>query len=372
MRNEKVIQQATATWGADSSVSTDIERIGLITRLQFVVEVIPSATLTGAVQPDGLNRLIQNFQLNGGRQSYFSLPAEDGCQGGSIIHTLNVNDGLGYGHPDGAITAPRRLFTPMQFVFHAGARPRGLFGKDNPFDLTAAVPAAGESQLKAIWTVSGNDVMDDTVTISSAVGRFIINRVVGYPGEILNEMGAQGVILPDGATLMTPQWVSKVVPHGATAASFGAVTDDLITGGWLKRITVLAQDATADRPARASDEVTSIRIFSPSSGGEVLFESTVEAIQAGLNGVDQSEADQGADDFQTSVPHGVYPIDLRLHPNGGGAVHRDYGWDLSKIKNGDVQLTYILTTYAAGDDRLILFERCQPSDRPLAELLNTR
>ena len=373
MRNETVIQQASATWGADSGgISTDIERIGLITRLQFVAEIVPSATLTGAFQPDGLNRIVQNIQLLGGRQNYFNLPADDGCQGGTLLHQLNVLDGLGYGHTNGAIAAPKRLFTAMSFILHAGARPRGLFGKDNPFDLTGAVPAAGESQLKAVWTTSGNDVLDDTVTVSSAVGRYIINRVVGYPDEIRAEMSAQGVALPAGATLMTPQWVSKVAANSATSASFGAVTDDVITGGWLKRITLLAQDATADRPVRASDEVTSIRIFSPSSGGEVLFESTVEGIQAGLNGEDQSEADQGADDFQTSVPNGVYPIDLRIRPNGGGAQNRDYGWDMRRMKNGDVQLTYIITTQASGDDRLLLFERYQESDRDLAELLNVQ
>ena len=157
-------QTNTAAWAADSAgIAVDIDRTGLITRIDATVEITPSLTLDGASQPDSIFRVIQNLRVVGGSHTYFTLPADDACMGGILLHNLNVYDGFGLGHRDGDIAAPGRTYVPMNFVLHAGSRPKDMFGRDNPYDLSAFIPANKEGQLRAEWVTSGNDVMDDSV-----------------------------------------------------------------------------------------------------------------------------------------------------------------------------------------------------------------
>lgn len=383
MRKISIRQTASATWAGDTTIAADIERVGLVTRVDFLVEVTPSATLTGANQPDGLSRLVQNLRITGGSHVYTTVPADDGCQGGSILHYMNVIDGFGVGHPDGAIAAPTRTFTPMKFTFHFGSRPRTVWGVDNPYDLTAFIPAGGESQLRAEWTTSGNDVMDDSVTISSAVGRFQLHRLSGQESEIRQEMALQGVVLPGDEqwTGMVPAWAARNFATAGTTTDFEAETDDLVMGGFLKRILLLAQDATATRTLRAGDEVTETRIWSVKTS-EVLYQLTSELLTGYLPGGDQLTANSGAAesggtekmgvDFNIAAPLGFYPIDLRNKTwTAPGSIHspavgQAYGWDLRRVQTGDLRLGHIITTRAAGDDRLILWERLMPTKTPLS------
>ena len=58
-------------------------------------------------------------------------------------------DGFGYGHGTGSVTAPfGTAYVPVNFVFHAGGRPKDMYGKDDPFDMSAFLPAHEESQLR--------------------------------------------------------------------------------------------------------------------------------------------------------------------------------------------------------------------------------
>ena len=152
-------QTDTATYAADSTIATDLEREGLITQIDFTVEMTPSATLTaGHTNPDPLSRLVQNLRVVGGSHTFFNLPADDGALGGALLHYMNVVDGFGIGHPDGSVTAQEaRAFIPMQFVLHCGVRPRNSKGVENPFDMSGFIPAFVEAQLRAEWTTSGND-----------------------------------------------------------------------------------------------------------------------------------------------------------------------------------------------------------------------
>ena len=387
MRHLTFRQTVSATWAADATQRTDLERIGLLTRVDLLVEVTPSATLTAANQPDGLNRLIQNVRILGGGAVYVTLPGDDGCQAGSIIHYLNKIDGLGVGHPDGAIAAPTRTFTPMKFSFHFGSRPKvpGMPAVDNPYDLSAFIPAGDESQLTAEWVTSGNDVCDDSVTISSAVGRYTLHRVRGTPGEIQQEMRNQGVVLPANQhgqpwSGMVPAWSSSQFATAATTTDYDAETDAIPTGAFIRRATLLSQDATATRTLRAGDEVTETRIWS-SVTNEVLYQQTSENLTGYLYGGDQLTANSGSlesggtekmgVDFNEAAPLGVYPIDFRNKTFWAESVHqyqvrKDYGWDMRGFNQNDIRLGHIITTRAAGDDRLILWEKTIPTNVDLA------
>lgn len=367
LRAYTVTQTDTAAWTGDSAgIRTGLEREGLLTRVEFTVEITPSATLTGANQPDGLFRLIQNHSIIG-KQTYFNLPADDGCQGGVLAHYINKWDGFSDGHYSGSITAPSLTISPVNFVFHCGSRPRDRYSRDNPFDLTAFIPAGGESQLNAIWTTSGNDVMDDTVTISSAVGVYTLHRVVGSADEIRAEMMRQGVLdrplgggavwrgcLPHepGVTGMYPNWTA--VNHGNAAATtdYDAEIENIVVDGFLKRIAFVCQDATTTRTLRASDELSRLAVRVPGKG-EDLFKARLQ-YQASLTGYESNaEADDAAMDFQAHSPQGIHVIDFRSRG------HPEYGLDLRGVSLGKVRLGMYNTTRAAGDDTLFVFERYQ-------------
>ncbi len=359
MRKIKNTQTTAATWAADGTISTAIERIGLITRINATVEVTPSATLDGQNQPDGLFRLIQNLRIQGGSATYFNLPADDGCQGGVLQHYRALIDGLGVGHESGDVAAPSASYVPIDFPIHIGSRPQTKYGIDNPFDLSAFIPANKESQLVAEWTTSGNDVMDDTVTIASAVMRFTISRVTGSHEDIAAEMQRQGVAVLPGNTGWIPQYSSTNFAIGATSTDFVSQSVDVPSGAFLRRIFIIAQDATADRALRAADQISEIQLRN-SKAGENLLEVGVEVITGSLPFGSNMLADDAALDFGNQAPHGIYPVDLR--PHMGGPVGEDYGLNLIDGDNADAwKLGFIIDNRAQGDDALISWERYVPT-----------
>ncbi len=371
MSLRKVTQTQTdvGTWAASTTVGFDVERIGLITRIQATVEITPSATLQAANALDGLFRTLQNLTLKGGAHTYFTLPVEAGGQPRVLLHYLNQLDGFGVGHSKGSVTAPDHTYVPVNYVWHAGTRPRDRYGRDDPWDLSAFVPASQEQSLRCEWLTGPNTVMDATVTITSAVLRLTIHRVMGTQSEILQEMQRQGVleILPEGATGMIPAWTSKVNSPTATHSDY-SLEEDVPLGGWLKRIGILAQDATGTRPLRAADEVTGIRLKIVQTG-ETLIEAYTDGAFAGRLPLGTNlEIDDAVTDFNLHAPYGIFPVDLR--PHGQGPLSREYGLDLTgelvSLQTGAVKLGFTITTNASGDDILILYERYEPYDKRLA------
>lgn len=375
LRKQTVQQTATAAWSGDTTIRTDIERVGLITRIDMTCEITPSATLTAANQPDGLFRLIQNMRIQGGTKTYFNIPADDGCEGGVLLHYMNKYDGHGIGHADGAIASggPNRLITLMNYVYHCGTRPRGPYNRDNPFDLSAFIPAFGESQISAEYTTSGNDVMDDTVTISSAVMVFTLRRVLGDEAAIKGEMAAQDLNYPDGANGMHPVWSATNRAHTGTTTDYDSFTTDVPVGAFLARIWVLEQDATTTRTLRAGDETTRLNLHLPIVN-ETLYQGRVEMLTGHLEYGSVLTANSGAlesagtekfgVDFNASAPQGVFHIDLKsmtFDPIG-----KDYGWDLRNYRTGDMRVGHFVLTYASGDDSLFIWERYEPYFGPLA------
>ena len=77
LEKRSLTQVSTAAWAASTTVSTDLERVGVVTRIQFTNEITPSATLTGAtISPDSGFRPVQNMRILGALKTYFTLPAE--------------------------------------------------------------------------------------------------------------------------------------------------------------------------------------------------------------------------------------------------------------------------------------------------------
>lgn len=351
-------QTETGAWAADTSVQTDLLRNGPITRIYATAEVTPSATLGGANQPGGLFRVLSGITIGAGGQTYFTIPTDDGGVGGILMHYLNAYDGFGVGHTNGVITAPARTYSPITFVFHAGSRPKTPFGNDNPYDLSAFIPASKTGRLTAIWDTDGNDVMDDTVTISSGTFRYTLCQVLpNSEAELRAEMAAQGI-----SVAMQPLWENERYAIAATATAYSD-RRNIPVGNWVKRIVVACQDATADRPVLAQDEVTGISIELPREG-RYLYRAFVDKDMAQLPSGTFLIADAVAN-VEGGATRGVFKVDLREHTTYLNPLGKDYGIDARGMGRGDLLLGLTVTTNASGDDALILYEQFKEIAGPL-------
>lgn len=350
-------QTDTGAWAADSpGINIALEKNGILTELEMTAEITPSATLDGANQPDGLFRVFQNTTIRGGTGgTYVTLPAEDTCPGGILLHYLNRLDYRMAGHPLALITAPRRTYTPITYVYHFGSRPRTPWGYPNHHDMSAFIPANKETgNLSYIIVTSSNDVMDDTITISSGTYRFTLYIIQGTEGDIQEEIAAQGVRYPAAAPHgMIPQWQAENYPHTGTFSDY-AYSRDVPLGGWLKRISILEKDATSDRSLRAADEVTGVAL-ELSGLSNNLIRQFGDGFFNRLDFGSNSQADDAAPDFQAHAPHGMYFMDLRPYMGGWS----DYGLNLgAPLQAGNLKLKFTISTYASGDASLLLYERC--------------
>lgn len=366
VKKESIQQTTTGTWAASTTVTVQLDRIGLATQYDLLHRLTPSATFLGANQPDGLYRPFQNVQIVAGGFTYCALPSDAGGEGGVLLHMLNQLDGLGIGYPSGAITAPDLTYVPIKLSFHAGVRPLKRDGTINYFDLTCFIPAGIESSPQVTWTTNGNAVIDDTVTLTSGVLTITAHRVLGTTQEIQQEMAVQGVmdilslvqsgaegVLPNpDATGFIPNWIGQVQSPIAVAADFSLELDAQL-GGFLRRVTFLAQDATATRPARAEDELTALRLNIPERG-LVVFQYDTEvksgSIPLGTQlGVDDVVAYGGAS------AKGFFPYDLRAY--GPTTLEQHMGYDTRGRQSGYAKWQQTLGTNASGDDILVLTEK---------------
>ncbi len=350
----------TGTWASAATVQTDLLRNGPITRIEATVEVTPSATLAGANQPNGLLSVIQNLTVGAGGQTYFPLPADtSGGRAGVLLHYLNQWDGFGLGHTRGQITNPSRTYNPMTFILHAGSRRRKPNGDDNPFDLSAFIPASKLGRLTAQWVATTNDAMDSTVTISSAVIRYAVDQVLASnEAELRAEMASQGVL-----AAMQPSWDAERYAQTATATSYSD-RRSIPVGGYIRRIALGSFDDTATRPVRAQDEVTGISIELPREG-RYLYRGFVDSHLAHLPPGSFLVANDGATIFQLNAPEGIYVVDLRNHTTHNNPMGADYGVDARAYGRGDILLGFTITTNTSGDHTLILYERYVEIQGPL-------
>ena len=353
-------QTSTATWAASSAgISTDIDRIGLLTRIDFTAETVPSATLGGASQPGSAWHIVQNMTIRGATKTYYDLPGDAGGVGGLLLHIMNMAEGHGQGTTPTLITGPRAIFTPFNFVFHAGSRPRLRPDLDNPFDLTAFVPAGLEGQLTSTWVTGANTSADNTVTINSSVGRFTLHRVMGTDAELREEMRRQGV-----QAAMVPAWTARTESPTATASDFSDLTD-IPTGAFLRKIVVVEQDATGTRPIVGGDTITQLSILLQDANETIVRMTTMGALACHLGPADYLVADDAAD-AGSMCWAGASVLDLRPYTTPGNPLGTDYGLDLRGLRTGQVRLGKTIATNTSGDDILILFDRLIPHNGPLA------
>lgn len=368
VKKESIQQTTTGAWAASGTVTVLLDRIGLVTEYEVIFEITPSATLLAANQPDSLWRPFRSLSWQAGGFTYMTMPDEAGGHGGTLLHYLNKLDGFGSGFVHQVIVGPSQVFYVPRLTFHAGVYPRRRDGVYNRFDLSAFIPAGIESSPQVVWLTTANSVMDDIVTLSSGTLFITAHRVLGDTGDVLEEMSKQGVlsliemikaghegILPaPTATGLVPAWTGQIESPTATATNYSSV-QDLTLGGFIKRVTYLAQDATTTRPLRADDEITQINLSIPEKGVTILqYYSELAAGRLSLG--DFLVADEvGGFGGGDVAPGGIYPIDLRLY--GQTTVEQILGIDTRGRQTGYARWGRTLGTNSSGDDLFNLTER---------------
>ena len=367
VKKESIQQTTTGTYAASGTITVLLDRIGLVTRYEAHLQLTPSATLLAANQPDALWRPFRSLTFQAGGFTYMTMPDEAGGHGGTLLHHLNRLDGFGAGYAHQLVAAPSQAFYVPRLVFHCGVRPWKRSGDPNLFDLTGFLPAGIESSPQLTWLTTATTVMDDTITIGATTIRVTAHRVLGTTPDIMEEMAKQGVmqlvemvrqghqgIQPDnGITGFVPAWTGQVEAPAATATNYTS-EQDLQLGGFIKRVTYLAQDATATRPVRADDEITQLRLTIPEKG-VTIFQTDAEVMMDRLLPGSFLVADEADGLGVQSAPGGIYPMDLR--PYGPTDIEQVFGLDTRGRQTGYGKLGRTLATNTAGDDLFNLTER---------------
>jgi hypothetical protein len=346
---KKVIktQVASIAWVASTIQQADLPRDGVITRIDLEVQITPSATLVGANIPMGVWHMIDTLRVvGGGGMQYVGMGS--GKLLGRMIHAFNSMDfpGQSFLGPRN-ITAPNPTYVPAVFRLHFGSRPRTIFDHDNPFDLSAFIPAHKESSLKVEWGCPANSVLDAAVTITSAVMKITVYQVLGTELEIAEEMASQGC---DPMSPVVPQSSVESYNHTGTLSDLSKQFD-VPGGNYLRRIGIMADDATAT-PVLATDEITRVGLIMAQTN-ERLIDVDFSGLLAGNNpdGVMLLTNEGGAavDTYRQAQP-GIGILDMRPHWN----IER--GWNLTGKKAGDVKLGATIGTYVDGDKSYVFYD----------------
>ena len=340
---QKVVnrQTDTWTWAASSTISNDIRCSGAVTRLVFRVALTPSATYVSNHAIDAFHRIINSLNIVGaGGVHYLSM---GDMQIGRMLHRLNQMDGLIKGTGHGVLSTP----IDVVFVVHFGSRPQDQFGRDNPFDMSAFMPAFDDTELRLDWLTTANSVTDAIITISSAIGYLTVYQVLGTASEIKAEMARQGVM-----QTMIPVSSYRSYPHTGNLSDLSAEFD-VPSGAFLRRIALLSQDETGI-PLYALDQIASVGIKLP-VGSQRVFQDDWRAFSLAQTPITSlNEADVAVTGGVINTMVGVGVVDLRTMANA------DYGLDLRGYKASDVKLGLTIENYTAGDDTFIWYDQVRP------------
>ena len=323
----------TLTYSAGNDVQIDLPNEGIITQVDWELYLTLDAGAASTMSVLGLWRAIQNMKIEGGGgKSYFSMT---GTQMGMLMHHLNVLDYPG--------KCWRDIVATSQYIagrIHFGSRLHDVYGRENPFDLTAGIPAQDETNLKFTWTCAASDnTVDATRTISSGTMRVQVSEVLGQPT----------------AGLMIPISSSESYDPGATKSDLSGQRD-IPTGSYVRRIAIMAIDATAGTssgPLLLDTLVTEAGILLPKENRRLI---EVRAKQLELQNP-LWDGMQVANTPNTQSPHnttgGMYVVDLRQFD------HPDYGLDARRMNTGDLKLGLTIGTYASSSKAIMWYDQVQ-------------
>ncbi len=339
----------TLTLSGGTKVTAKLPLDLIITEIDLEMYLTASGAAAAALSVMGLWRALQSIEIRGGGgKSYLGM---SGTQMGMLLHYLNLVDYPGTCWRD--IVATSQYY---QWKLHFGSRPRDIFGRLNPYDLTAGIPAHKESQLTLEATFAAlDDSIDDTLTISSGTMRVLVK---GVTADAIGEAAwrSRGAMIPVSS--------SESYDPGATKSNYSGQRD-IPTGNFVRRIAVMAIDATAgssNGPLLKDDQVTEIGVFLGREN-RWIYQARTKALELQnpiLDGM------QVVDTPNTLSPHnptgGLYQIDLR------GFDHPDYGLDGRSypghpMSTSDLKLGMTIGAYSAAEAEQIWYDQVQKYDK---------
>lgn len=324
----------TFTWTASTDQEVSLPTEGLITRIDFELALTMAGAVSGAMATHGLYRTIEAFKVQGGGGiNYFSM---NGKQMGMLLHFVNLIDFPCHLWHDVIATSQN-----VGWRLHFGSRPRDAYGRDNPFDLSAAIPAMNETNLKVIWSpCAAADTVDDGVDVSSATLYMTIHEVLGGEGAW---------------SRMVPMSTSETYNPGATKSDLGGQVD-VPTGGYVRRIALMAQDDTSltgNGRLLVENQVTELGLILV-KGNRRLISARTKTLEMQNPKFDGLTAADAPDTWAPWSQPGIYCLDLRPYDNG------DYGLDTTKMRSGDVKVGMTIGAYASTEREYLWYDQVKP------------
>jgi len=157
------------------------------------------------------------------------------------------------------------------------------------------------------------------------------------------------------AGLMVPVSSSESYDPGATKSDLSGERD-VPTGNYVRRIAIMALDATAgssDGPLLSEDQMTEVGIKLPKENRRLVEvrSKQLELANPLWDGM------QVVNTANTQSPHnttgGLYVLDLRQYD------HPDYGIDARRLNTGDLKLGMTIGAYASAEKEHIWYDQVQ-------------
>ncbi len=327
----------TLAWSASGNPTLDLSKEGFLTELDVAVSVTSSASQASDAATFALWRAIQSLNIKGGGgKDYFNM---SGVQMGVLMHYLNLVDFPGKTWRE--IAATTHI---VVWKIHFGSRPYDVFGRHNPFDLTAAIPAMDETNIKLTWGCPANNVLDDTITLSSATMRVTEHRVL--PQSFAEERAIKaGLFIPTSSCEAYDPGATKSALSGQRYAP---------TGNFLKRIAIAAQNDTAVGsfgPLFVGDQVTELGVKLAKANTWIIDGIRTDKLQMSNPKFDGMEVVNTPNTQSPWAPAGFYNLDFRQYG------HQDYGLDTRGLGSNDVILAMTIGAYATGEVEQIFYEQ---------------
>lgn len=327
-------QYDSLTYAASTTQSMKLQAAGAVTRIVLRMSLNMSATLVAACLENGPFCAIHGLRVvGGGNRIYYSIGND---RIGRLIHWLNRHDGIVRG------TGHQFLADPIDvvFVLHFGSRPQTRYLQDNPYDMSAFIPAFDDDELRLEWDTPAITAVDNVVTIATGTKLYAtIYEALGSASDLRREMARQGV-----TKAMVPTSTYFTEAPGAAYTDYGREID-VPTGNYMRRIALMCHNGTALVPLRTDLEMTGIALIFPNVGQRLIADdfATLSMTQGAL--------EHPVEDAATGLTGGVTPLlggcavlDLRQHGDP------DYGLDLRNYKVGDVKTGATLAGNANYDE----------------------
>ncbi len=309
---------ATGAWATGATLGDiQLDKDFLITNV--ILQAAMTATLTATAVIDAPKRSLQGLSIIGDSKTFLAmLSGVAASQAGRLLALLNQFD-----HQGAALDANADVGATgfNQFYnYHPGHNPR------DPFDLSVCIPARALSNLIGRIVCPLAAAPDAGGNFTAGTYTFLLEGVSGVPIS-------KRMFYPGG-------WV-ETYPHTAAVANYGNI-HNVPTGGYVRRLVIMADNNAATAAVRADAQVTGVQVKISKDSTELITTSFLglkyrNAMRYGVVG-DQQPAVLGA--IATTRPG----YNGAMHQPVGFAVvdFRDYfdpvlGLNMVGAQEGDVK-----------------------------------